>query len=317
MNIKKHLYKLVVGKPFVLSKDDFKVYAGVNKRVISLDDYLPETKANAYVFEDNQISFNFEFNNNPENNQGYVNIYNPPQDFIEYVVNNKNITIQLMAGNDLTGLKELVTATIVDTNYNPSGNDTSLSLVIADGIVNTRTSLFTGTFPRGTSYNKIITTLANHLQLALGALPKQIERQYLTYPQTFTGNTHNILGKVCASLKCDYSLINGNIYIVPKHAEGSVKRVAKLTYETGLVSSLTRVKSNLKGNSKKEEDYADRWEFSALLDADIKPFTTVFVDDGVKQEALKITRSIFVGDLDAGKWHVLCEGVPVDAQELE
>jgi len=305
-------YRFTIGRPLKLNKDFFIPYKNESFPTIALEDYFDvEDPFNSYIFTQHQIQFQINMDNSSKVNSSQVTLFNVDEDVINFVTTNhgNNLVCILEAGDNESGLKEIFKGTVAAAQKIDDNQDTQLKFHLADGAVNAKNAKTIRTYPRGTTYETILSDLNRDMKLPITSFSGMSGR--LLNPVTFAGSTHSILEKLADTLGHSYSIQNGAISIVPYRSYKKVE-ASFITPSTGLIGNIRKALDDSKSGQKTVSMDSNNIEFMCLLDGALKPDETVYVDDGDISGAYKITSLRFSGDFEGNDWTCSVKAAKVD-----
>lgn len=304
-------YKFTVGKPVNVEKDYFTPLVNEKYGVVSLDEFLNiNNPAQSFIFENHQIQFSVNMDNKSKPNASYITIYNVDSVIEKYFKANKgaNIACRLEAGDNIQGLKLIAEGTVTKVEYKDDTENNTLKLTLGDGVIAAKNAKTVRTYPRGTSYKKVLKDLSGDLKIPVGLFSDTISGN-LVNPVSLVGKTHDLIDGIAKALKHDYSIQNNKFSLIPQDRRVE-KQVSVITKESGLIGRVSLETNDTEGTSTakaKSDTYSIK--FSCLLDGSLKPNETVYVKDGDYNGAFKITSVHFEGDYEGNKWlcHVIAD----------
>lgn len=290
-------YELRFGLPVTITEDWFSPARPSNDKIIEFNDF-PDT----YLITDHHIDFTISQIVGTGSKTNTVTIYNLSDEIVDYLKENvqAKIPLELKAGY-LGDIKLIFKGTIeqfVDENHTET-RKTSLSL--ADGGINLKEAVSSRTYSKGTPASTIVSDMLSDL-----GLPKA-EGTNLTFSSGdtirgsmyVTGKTSDSLWKLGKDFGFDFTVINGNAYIVPKDkSSGTLSPL--ISYNSGLVSSISPY---VDGNGKTTGSTTKpQIKFTCLLNGDLIPTSRCKVEEENYSGTYKIIEAVHKGSYEGSEW---------------
>lgn len=303
------LYQFTIGAPLDISEAFLPVSNKVYKP-LPIEAKIDKEDPNAYLFSEHDMTFKVKKSNkSKEVNKLEITLFNLDDDVVNYLLTNSgnNLCAILDVGDDDTGLSELFQGTVTSVIDNFNDQDRKTKIKVEDGKINVQNANTIRTYAAGTPRKTIITEVCQDLQMPIGnisGVTGNIIRGTSIY-----GNTMDTLKNLVKRFDAEVSIQDGHVEILPKTLRQATE-VSFLSAESGLVGTVNALVNDTKSTANSTASESSSVSFECLLDASIKPNSTVYVQDGDYDSAFKVNTVIATGSTRQANW--LCK---VEASE--
>lgn len=299
----KILYQFVIGGSLIIT-DEFDPTKS-DYKPIRVEDNVDEAAPNAYLFNEHDMKFRYKKSTKDKQpNKLEITLFNLDDDVVDYLTTNSgnNLCAILDVGDDDVGLSNAFKGTVTTVVDDFSSEDRKTKITVEDSRVNMKQAMTVRTFSANTPIKTIITEVSKNLQLPLA--PFDFELGNTTRPVSVYGNTMQSLQNFVSRYGLEVSIQDGEVEVMEKTKRLS-EQTAFISAATGLVGVIKTLIDDTKSSGTNTSSESNGVSFECLLDATIKPNTTVYLQDGEFDRAYKVTTVVGTGSTRNNDW--LCQ----------
>lgn len=188
-------------------------------------------------------------------------------------------------------------------------------LILGDASMNVREALSSRYYSAGVPIKNVLRDLTKDLGLSLGNIETISDDIVTRKSYSWMGKSHHILKTLAKELGADYSIQDGQVYII-KYDNLLKTRVAYLTAGSGLVGTPEPLSQN-EGKTQEDNVPSKGIRFKCLLDGAIKPGSTIYVKSRKYDGAYKVTKVTHKGEYEGATWESEVEALETSGSVAE
>ena len=272
------------------------------------------TQDETYGFSDLNIKFKIKKSVATEENTCELLIYNADKDLINRLdaYQGKGVACEMRVGSGLSNktLPLIFSGTVTSATSKRVKSTIQTKIKLTDSSKNTQETYTKRAYRKATPFDKIITDFIVDLGLQKGFVQRVSEilpQIPLTTKQakSFAGKASSSLKRVCDSLRMDFSIQNGHVYICE-----SGKRIPLfgstpvLSRNSGVIDELRLADTNSGKLSKDKDGNRAKYTIKTLMLPEIIPHTSVYVqDDEGNNIPYKVEKVTHEGEYEGNPWY--------------
>lgn len=302
-------YRLIFGVPYKLGRTPYEFDRSRFGNYSPISNFIDVP--NAYILTNHHIEFTINKDNTKNPNSSEITLTNIPEELVMYLEQYKSqqLAVRFEAGYE-DNLIEIFKGTIdnVEDDFKDVTRKTKLTL--GDATVNTTESFSQRSYPRNSSVDQVVRDLVSDMGLGVGYIENT--NRVLKLSKSYHGQPYRLLDKIARDNNMSFSIQNNNVYMVSVDKKLPTTS-AILSRETGLIGT-PEVISKKDGVSQKDNKTpTDGLRVTCLLDGNILPESTIYVDSGRFTGAYKVIKMTQQGSYEGTEWYNIMECVKIDA----
>jgi hypothetical protein len=265
-----------------------------------------------FLITESNISFEINKDDSDKANKGFITITNTSDDIVDYLEANSgnSVAVILEAGysEDYGGQLKTIFKGNVERIEDVFDKETrQTKLILGDASVNIREALSSRYYPSGTPVKTVLRDLTKDMGLSVGNMETIDDSKMTRKSYSWMGKSSSILKELSKELEADYSIQDGQVYII-KYNGLLRQRVAYISETSGLLGSPEPL-SQSEGKAQTDDAPVKGIRFRCLLDGAIKPGSTVYVKSRKYDGAYKVTKVTHKGEYEGSNWESNVEAI--------